>query len=103
MPHFDDNPLAALAMQAGEADAELDLRGQAVDSAMARIEQLLAGAASERAALSYRIRFDAARGDGAETLFQPLGRRLLQARRDGVLIRCLPLPEGDAYFVVFAD
>lgn len=102
MPHFDTNPLHGLALQPGQAEAELDLRGLDTDSALARVEQLLAGADPARPR-SYRLIFDPARGDGTETLFQPLGRRLLQARRDGQLKSCLPLSDGAGYFIALAD
>lgn len=102
MPHFDADPLQNLALQAGKADADLDLRGLSMTDAMARVEALLS-ADSASAPRSYRILFDGPRGDGTETLFQPLGRRLLAARREGVLQSCLPLPDGNAYYVLLAD
>lgn len=102
MPHFDTNPLDALALQAGEAEAELDLRGLDADTALTRVAALLelpdAGGARR-----YCLRFDPARGDGTETLFQPLGRLLLQARREGRLTSCLPLPDGAGYFIALAE
>lgn len=102
MPHFDSNPLEGLAMQAGQAEAELDLRGLAREEALARVAELLdqRGPSAPR---SYRLLFDPARGDGSETLFQPLGRLLLQARRDGRLKSCLPLPDGAGYYIALAD
>lgn len=99
MPFFDENPLTRLALQAGDPQAELDLRGMPVDQAMQAVESLL-GTAGEAA--SYRIRFDPARDDGRETLFLPIGRRLLQARREGRLASCLPAADGAGYVIVFA-
>jgi hypothetical protein len=61
---------------------------------------LLNGPASAK---SYLIRFDPAANDGCETLFQPLGRRLLEARREGRIGRCLPDSDGAAYFIRFAN
>jgi len=100
MPYFDENPLEKLAFQANEAEAVLDLCGLTVDQAMQAVEHLLNDPASAK---SHLIRFDPARDDGRETLFQPLGRRLLQARRAGRLNRCLPASDGAAYFISFAD
>ncbi len=100
MPYFDENPLQNLVYQAGDADQELDLRDLSADQAMARVERLLREPPRHA---SYLIRFQAAANDGRETLFLPLGRRLLQARRAGVLTRCLPAAQGDAYFIVFAS
>ncbi len=99
MPYFDENPLEKLVFRPGDADDELDLRDIPVDQAMTIVEQLLAGPPK---AASYLIRFEAAADDGRETLFLPLGRRLLQARRDGVLSRCLPVADGAGYFIAFA-
>lgn len=100
MPYFDHNPLDKLALQADTADALLDLQGMAADQAMLKVEALLQGPSATG---SYLIRFDPATQDGRETLFLPLGRRLLQARRDGRLRRCLPAPDGAGYFITFAE
>ena len=99
MPYFEQNPLQRLAVQAGEAEASLDLRGQTADAALQAVEQLLVQAPAGK---SFLIQFDPASGDGKETLFLPLGKRLLQARREGRLQRCLPVPDGAAYFILFA-
>lgn len=100
MPYFDQNPLEKLALQATEAEASLDLRGQAPEQALRAVEQLLRQAPRGK---SFLIQFDPASGDGHETLFLPLGKRLLQARREGCLERCLPIADGAAYFILFAD
>jgi hypothetical protein len=101
MPHFDSNPLETLALQAGEAEAELDLCGLDVDSALTQVKRLLAQPAAN-GPRSYHLRFEPARGDGAETLFLPLGRLLLEARRTGTLDSCLPMPDGAGYFIRLA-
>ncbi|MGB5199594.1 MAG: hypothetical protein WBN68_01025 [Sedimenticolaceae bacterium] len=100
MPYFDDNPLQKLAQLHGAGDCELDLRGKTADEALQAIEQLLRTA---NPADSYLVRFDPASDDGRETLFLPLGRRLLQARRDGHIKRCLPSADGAGYFIAFKD
>ena len=100
MPYFDENPLGKLVFQADEADSRLNLRGLPRSQAMQIVEDLLQ---QGNAAGSYLITFDAATADGGETLFQPLGRRLLQARRDGILSTCLPAADGAAYFIAFRD
>lgn len=99
MPYFEDNPLNRLAMQTQAAAATLDLRGKSQDEALQALEQLLGD--HENRADSYRIRFDAASNDGRETLFLPLGRRLLDARRAGDITRCLPESDGAGYFIAF--
>ena len=99
MPYFDQNPLEKLAVKAAKAEDSLDLRGLAAEDAFQAVEDLLGQAPPGR---SFLIRFDPANGDGRETLFLPLGKRLLQARREGRLQRCLPVPDGAAYFIHFA-
>ena len=98
MPYFNENPLDKLVFQPGDAEAVLDLSGMPPDVAMQRIEQLVLDPAP---AGSYVIRFEGAADDGRETLFLPLGRRLLEARRDGTLSRCLPVADGAGYFIAF--
>ncbi|MCB1772097.1 MAG: hypothetical protein KDI88_00655 [Gammaproteobacteria bacterium] len=100
MPFFDQNPLQQLSFQPDDADAVIDLRGMLHEQAMQRVEQLLDDPGVPK---TYLLQFDAAASDGRETLFLPLGRRLLQARRDGVLTRCLPIANGNAYFIAFAS
>tara|TARA_Y100001935_G_C17158864_1_gene434241 strand:+ start:425 stop:721 length:297 start_codon:yes stop_codon:yes gene_type:complete len=46
------------------------------------------------------FKYEKARGDGKETLFQPLGRYLLNAKKNGRIRSCVPSPEGDGFFVV---
>ena len=99
MPYFDDNPLDKLSLQPGSADAQLDLRGLSATDALGRVEALLDSTAHRTTVM---IRFDAAADDGRETLFLPLGRRLLEARRNGRLTRCLPVSDGAAYFIEMA-
>lgn len=100
MPYFDENPLEKIVFQAGDADALLDLRGMPAKEAMQAVETLLSEPISGKSLL---IRFDGATDDGRETLFQPLGRRLLEARREGLLGRCLPTADGASYFISFVD
>ena len=98
MPYFDQNPLEKLALTAGDAEHELDLQGLSLEDAMCAIEDLLR---SPDASGSYAIHFEAASDDGRETLFLPVGRRLLEARREHKLDRCVPLADGAGYFIAF--
>jgi len=99
MPLFDDNPLEKLAFDPGAIDKTVDLGELPVARALEEVDTVLQNASP---GLCIRLRFAPARGDGTETLFQPLGRFLLQARRDGRLERCLPASDGAAYVVVVA-
>ncbi len=97
MPYFEQNPLQQLAIQVGEIEAEIDLRGYALGPALARIARVLdPKSGSPR---RYAVRFDPPRGDGTRTLFQPVGRFLLEARRQGRIARCLPLPDGTGFYL----
>ena len=100
MPFFDQNPLQKLAFQPGDAESTLDLRGMSDELAMQQVERLLNDGSKRK---TWLIRFDPATDDGRETLFLPLGRRLLEARRAGLIARCLPASDGAAYFIAFAD
>lgn len=100
MPFYDDNPLEHLALSTAEAEQTLDLRGLEAGPAMLRVERLLQTRSGTE---SWLIRFDPATDDGRETLFLPLGRRLLDARRDGTLTHCLPVANGTGYVITFAS
>jgi hypothetical protein len=52
---------------------------------------------------TWLITFDPPTDDGRETLFLPIGRRLLSARRAGQLSSCLPTTDGKGYVVRFVD
>jgi hypothetical protein len=98
MPFFDKNPLQNLAFQPDDADATLDLRGISHAEALSRVESLLD---DPGVPASYLVLFDRAEKEGTETLFLPLGRKLLEARRQGLLTRCLPIADGGGYFIAF--
>ncbi len=97
MPHFEDNPLQHMAQLANDAETTLDLYGLDPDTAVQRVNAMIATAKAR----SCLIRFDGARDDGVETLFLPLGRHLLAERKAGRLTRCLPVPDGNGYYVEF--
>jgi len=99
MPIFDSNPLENLAFDNQDADETVDLRGLARNDACARVSDLINNAPPGR---RYLLRFTAATGDGCETLFQPLGRQLLAARRAGRLASCLPAADGAGYLIAIS-
>jgi len=99
MPSFERNPLELLKIAPGDIDTTVDLGQSERQDAIAQVQQLLAEAPPGH---RYCLRFAPAKGDGSETLFQPLGRLLLQARREGRISSCLPLPDGAGYYLVIA-
>jgi hypothetical protein len=105
MPHFDPFYANKLTGSFGvsDADAVLDLRGGDRARAEASIADLL-----ERSRFmprrSVALRLDPPPEGGGETLFQPVGRQLLEARKRGWVERLSTLPahDGLGYYVVLA-
>lgn len=100
MPTFPRNPLENLALGPGQVDETIDLGNADAELALARVAQLIESAPAGHC---YALRFAPPRGDGSQTLFQPLGRYLLEARRNGRLARCLPASDGAGYVIAIAD
>ncbi|MFL5166479.1 MAG: hypothetical protein ACJ8D8_09760, partial [Microvirga sp.] len=84
MPHFDEFYANKLRGGLGVTDAEsvLDLRGASREQAAASIQDML-----ERsrfgAPKAVAVRLDAPAEGGGETLFQPIGKALLEAKKRG--------------------
>lgn len=85
------------------AEYELDLRGLDWLHAEASLERMLERSRF-RPPRSVLVLIDPATEGGGETLFQPVGRYLLAARRKGLLTRLSPLPadKGAGYYMVMA-
>ena len=96
MPHFEEFYANKLRGSLGVTDAEavLDLRGAARVKAEASIKDML-----ERSRFAQpktvAIRLDPPPEGGGETLFQPIGRLLLDAKRRGWVERLQTLPAHD--------
>jgi hypothetical protein len=105
MPHFDPYYASKLvgAFGLGDADAVLDLRGADRARAEASIADLLERSRS-MPRRSVALRLDPPPEGGGETLFQPVGRQLLEARKRGLITRLNPLSGDDVlgYFAVLA-
>ena len=98
MPHFSQNPLGKLALTADLDQAtRLDLHGLDPAEALARLDAVI-DASTAQGPAAYAVTFPPPAGDGRETLFLPIGRHLLAARRAGRVNRCLPLPDGNGYY-----
>ncbi|WP_420402559.1 hypothetical protein [Nisaea sp.] len=78
-----------------DAEYELDLRGLDLPHSAASVERMLE-CSRFRAPRSVRVLIDAPDGEGGGSHFQPLGRLLLDARKDGVLSAMATLPPDDA-------
>ncbi len=103
MPHLEPFYADKLRGPRGIADADvvLDLSQASAAQAHARIRDALAGAAPGRA---LAVRLAPPPEGGGETLFQPVGRQLLEARKAGLVDRLQTLPAGDGlgFYVVLA-
>ena len=94
MPLFEPDSLRALVGDRANGEHMLDLRGVSLSDAQSAISQMLERQSSDDLT-SVVIRIDPATATSGETLFLPIGRQLLEARRRGLVTRFHPLPEAD--------
>ena len=96
MPHFEDFYANKLRGALGLTDAEsvLDLRGANRQRAEASLDDMLQRSRFSKGK-TVAIRLDPPPEGGGETLFQPVGRRLLEAKRRGWVDRLQTLPAAD--------
>jgi hypothetical protein len=105
MPHFDEFYANKLRGGLGVTDAEsvLDLRGASLDKAKASLQDML-----ERSRFTspkaVAVRLDPPPEGGGETLFQPIGKALLEAKKRGWIdrLQTLPAQDGLGFYVVLA-
>ena len=97
----DDRKLRRLISQDGSADFELDLTGLDQLHALASIERMIERQRFRGEAREVVVKLDPAGPDSGETLFQPVGRALLDYMKRGLVAVCRPLsPEVGAGFYV---
>ena len=105
MPHFEDYYANKLRGSLGVTDAEavLDLRGVARSKAEASIKDMLERSRFAQSK-TVAIRLDPPPEGGGETLFQPVGRLLLNAKRRGWIerLQTLPAHDGLGFYVALA-
>lgn len=105
MPFFDDFYADKLRGSLGRADADavLDLRGVSREKAEASLTDMLQRSRFA-ARKSVAVLIDPATPTSGETLFQPVGRLLLDARKRGWIERLHPLPmrDGAGFYVALA-
>ena len=99
MPFLKDQDLRRITGIHDSAEYELDLCGLDLAHAKASVERMLERSRF-RLPRSVVIRIDAATATSGETLFQPIGRLLVDALKTSLVLRCRPLPEGSAGFWV---
>lgn len=100
MPFLELYDVHALVGRQATGTDTLDLRGASVGHARIAIRMLLAQVRSPEPT-TVVIRLDPATAVSGETLFLPVGRQLLDARRRGLVNRFHPLPiaEGGGFYV----
>ena len=105
MPHFEEFYANKLLGSLGVVDAQavLDLRGASREKAAASIQDML-----ERSRFAQgkavAIRLDPPPEGGGETLFQPVGKALLEAKKRGWIerLQTLPTDDGIGFYVALA-
>lgn len=100
MPFFDADEVANLARGAEDAEQTLDLRGALVDEAREALSRLLETSRFSPPS-TVVVLIDPAGPETGETLFLPVGRQLLDARRRQWVTAFSPLanPAGGGFFV----
>ena len=105
MPHFEEFYANKLRGGLGvvDADSVLDLRGAGREKAAASLQDMLERSRFA-APKSVAIRLDPPPEGGGETLFQPIGKALLEAKKRGWIARLqtLPAQDGLGFYVTLA-
>ncbi len=105
MPHFEEFYANKLRGSLGipDAGAVLDLRGVSREQAAASLQDMLERSRFAQAK-SVAIRLDPPQDGGGETLFQPIGKALLEAKKRGWIerLQTLPAQDGLGFYVVLA-
>lgn len=99
MPFMKDEDLRRLTGFHDTAEYELDLCGIDRAHGLASVERMLERSRF-RPPRTVIIRIDKPTPTSGATLFQPVGRRLVEAMKAGLVLRCNPLPEAGAGFWV---
>ena len=94
MPLFEPDGVRALVGDRATGEGTLDLRGASLEDARSAISEMLEGRRADDPT-SVAVRIDPATAISGETLFLPIGRQLLEARKQGLVTRFHPLPEAD--------
>lgn len=86
----------------GTAESELDLRGRRENDALVLLGEALEES-SRQGHEALLVRFDPATATSGPTLFQPVGKLLVDAKKRGIVSHCHPLIEEDSggFYVVF--
>jgi len=97
MPYLSDEDLRRITGLHNTGEYELDLRGLDMPHGVASVERMLERSRF-RPPRTVAVRIDPATETSGETLFQPVGRMLLEAMKAGLVRRCHPLPDAGTGF-----
>jgi hypothetical protein len=105
MPHFEEFYADKLRGGLGLVDAEsvLDLRGATREQAALSLQDMLERSRFAQGK-SVAVRLAPPPEGGGETLFQPIGKALLEAKKRGWIdrLKTLPADDGLGFYVVLA-
>jgi hypothetical protein len=105
MPHFEEFYAGKLRGSLGVPDAEavIDLRNASREQAAASIQDMLERSRFAQSK-TVAIRLAPPPEGGGETLFQPIGKALLEAKKRGWIerLQTLPAQDGLGFYVVLA-
>ncbi len=102
MPFLKDEDIRRLTGFHEDAEYELDLCGLDRAHAEASVDRMLERSRF-RPPRTVVIRIDKASATSGTTLFQPVGRMLVDAMKTGLVTRCNPLPEvGGGFWVLLS-
>ncbi len=90
LPPVDERRLTRLLESGVEADYELDLRGLDLPHGLASIDRMVERQRFRGESRSVFVTLDPATPDSGETLFQPVGRHLLDLMRHHLVAQCKP-------------
>jgi len=99
MPYLNDEDIRRLTGMKDSVEYELDLCGLDLAHSIASVERMIERSRF-RTPRTIFIRIDPATATSGETLFQPIGRILVQAMKVGKVAQCRPLLESDSGFWV---
>ena len=99
MPYLDDEDIRRLTGMKDAAEYELDLCGLDLAHSIASVEQMIERSRFRKPRTVF-IKIDPPTSTSGETLFQPIGRILVQAMKAGNVQQCRPHIESGSGFWV---
>ena len=99
MPYIDDEDIRRLTGMKDSAEYGLDLCGLDLAQSIASVERMIERSRFQKPR-TVIIKIDRATATSGETFFQPIGRLLIQAMKEGTVRHCRPHIEAGSGFWV---